>query len=123
MFRQHPAHALPVDQLYTESVRSSFQHLRRFKYVGHKIFGYMAPPPFIKGGYGVCILVPIICAPSFFPLFGKQFWGTCKLVTSPPKNKGYTDRSWYQLGFKPIPECDTLDSRVSDQGRICDFIH
>ncbi len=26
------------------------------------------------------------------------------------------------LGFKPIPECATLDSRVSDQGRICDFI-
>ncbi len=28
-----------------------------------------------------------------------------------------------QLGFKPIPECATLDSRVSDQGRICDFIY
>ncbi len=27
------------------------------------------------------------------------------------------------LGFKPIPECATLDSRVSDQGRICDFIY
>ncbi len=28
-----------------------------------------------------------------------------------------------QLGFKPIPECATLDSRVGDQGRICDFIY
>ncbi len=28
-----------------------------------------------------------------------------------------------QLGFKPIPECATLDSRVSDQGRICDFVY
>ncbi len=28
-----------------------------------------------------------------------------------------------RLGFKPIPECATLDSRVSDQGRICDFIY
>ncbi len=28
-----------------------------------------------------------------------------------------------QLGFKPIPECAALDSRVSDQGRICDFIY
>ncbi len=27
------------------------------------------------------------------------------------------------LGFKPIPECATLNSRVSDQGRICDFIY
>ncbi len=27
------------------------------------------------------------------------------------------------LGFKPIPECATLDSCVSDQGRICDFIY
>ncbi len=27
------------------------------------------------------------------------------------------------LGFKRIPECATLDSRVSDQGRICDFIY
>ncbi len=27
------------------------------------------------------------------------------------------------LGFKPIPECATLDSRVSDQERICDFIY
>ncbi len=27
------------------------------------------------------------------------------------------------LGFKPIPECAALDSRVSDQGRICDFIY
>ncbi len=27
------------------------------------------------------------------------------------------------LGFKPIPECTTFDSRVSDQGRICDFIY
>ncbi len=24
------------------------------------------------------------------------------------------------LGFKPIPECANLDSRVSDQGKICD---
>ncbi len=27
------------------------------------------------------------------------------------------------LGFKPIPECATLDSHVSNQGRICDFIY
>ncbi len=27
------------------------------------------------------------------------------------------------LGFKPIPECATLDSCVSDPGRICDFIY
>ncbi len=27
------------------------------------------------------------------------------------------------LGFKPIPECATLDSHVSDQERICDFIY
>ncbi len=27
------------------------------------------------------------------------------------------------LGFKPIPEYATLDSRVNDQGRICDFIY
>ncbi len=26
-------------------------------------------------------------------------------------------------GFKPLPECAILDSRVSDQGRICDFIY
>ncbi len=30
---------------------------------------------------------------------------------------------YIQLGFKPIPECTTLDSRVSDQGRIFDFIY
>ncbi len=27
------------------------------------------------------------------------------------------------LGFKPTPECATLDSRVTDQGRIYDFIY
>ncbi len=31
--------------------------------------------------------------------------------------------SGISLGFKPIPECATPDSRVSDQGRICDFIY
>ncbi len=28
-----------------------------------------------------------------------------------------------QLGFKPIPECTTLDSCASDQGRIRDFTY
>ncbi len=29
----------------------------------------------------------------------------------------------YLFGFKPIPGCATIDSRVSEQGRICDFIY
>ncbi len=30
---------------------------------------------------------------------------------------------WHQLGFKPILECATLDSRASDQRIICDFMY
>ncbi len=42
-------------------------------------------------------------------------WHAC-IAIRPAKHRSL-------LGFKLIPECATLDSRVSDQGRICDFIY